>query len=419
MGKPERKIAVKARLRINEAALEREKRMQQARQVREENKAKNIKRVTKAKEKEIKEKLKEIEKKKPLKKALAVAEIERKKEEAKNLPKRKRGRPRTKTPEGVPLKKKKKKQPGENGEVVELDPVTGLPIPGSSKRAKQTPEEAALEKERRAKLKKEMMKKVEEVLHDPERKDKIRERICSLSIDGRSEEIKEIAECITESSRHTLYIHGKPGTGKTYVMEKIAQILDEEGVEVYYSNLLIDKAFKKTGRAISATVVLVVDEFEGARRDKLFVRHKEKLERLFRKEERKKFSFKVVLISNEYNSKGIQFKPYKEEAIKHIVEKKDISSESKVQNFMRLHNGVEKADLRAIMTKRIEPIPANNNEALGQYHQFLKKKVQEGNTNINEIYSEFLKKMKEQGASVLPKEMVKEIIEGYMDGTFV
>ncbi|EHY66434.1 hypothetical protein NERG_00074 [Nematocida ausubeli] len=46
-------------------------------------------------------------------------------------------------------------------------------------------------------------------------------------------------------------------------MEKIAQILDEEGVEVYYSNLLIDKAFKKTGRAISATVVLVVDEFEG------------------------------------------------------------------------------------------------------------------------------------------------------------
>ncbi|KAI5183796.1 hypothetical protein NEIRO03_1368 [Nematocida sp. AWRm78] len=422
MGKTERKIAIKARMRIDESIAEKENKAKRTLAPKEEKKESK---KSKAKEKEAEEKLKELEKKRPLKKALALAEKERKKEEARNSPPRRRGRPRIRPITEGPISKKKKKTLLEKEGASELK--------GKKETIETSADSATLENKAKnvKKVKKDVPKEIkirkkklspselviEEVLNSPDKKEEIRDKICSLEVEGRKEEIIQLANYITESTRHTIYVYGKPGTGKTYVMEKIGQLLDEQGVEVYYSNLLIDKNFRKIGKSLSTTVLLIVDEFEGTKKDKLFIRQQEKLERLFRKEERKKFSFKVILVSNEYNSKGIQFKPYQENAIKDIVEKKEESGESKTDSIIKVHSGVEKADLRAIMSKKIDQITPSSNETLGKYHQFIKKQVQEGNTNINQIYSEFLKKMKENGVSVVPKEIVREIIEGYLDGT--
>lgn len=411
MGKSERKIALKARIRVSEAA---EKRMARGQAIKQGRRAKSTDKTRDAVakkiiEEEAREKARDIERKRPLKKAISISKVESKKEEEKvksitEQVKRKRKREpknlkeeQTQEKENQNVKEKKvKKEPkikfskiGAEEEVIKMRPWSGEPI--------------------------------EEILYNPIPGEEIKKEINEMAVEGRAEEIKEISKYLFDTSKHTIYIHGTPGTGKTYVLEKIGKVLGKNGVEVYYSNLLVDKGFRKIGaNSWSVTIVLIVDEFEGSNKDKFFVRQKAKLERQFKREGRPAYRFKVILISNEYNSKGVQFKPYDKVSVKQIVESSEQKErETEVEELLKVSEGVEKRDLRAVINKKIEQVRVESSEELGQYHQFIKKQVQAGKTDINTIYSDFLHEMKEKGVSVMPKEIIKEIIEGYLDGTLL
>ncbi|KAI5191320.1 hypothetical protein NEMIN01_1479 [Nematocida minor] len=419
MGRSERKIAVRERTRTKEVE---GKRATKPKEKKETLHAKAAGKKEEAEDAERKEKQRENERKRPLKKALdiSVREEERRKEEKqkeeekeKQAPvKGKRGRPRKEPTEPKPAQPRKKRGPNKKKTDGEIEVKVKKEKKEKKIKKPLLPKKVKIPKQRIKKL-----DKIDEVLNDPSKKEHIKKRIEGLVIEGRAEEIKQIAEYMGDSTRHTIYIHGKPGTGKTYVMEKIGNLLGEENVEVYYSNLLIDKSFIRVESSIepSITVVLIVDEFEGPKKDKLFIRQKEKLERQFKREERPKYSFKVVFISNEYNSKGVQFKPYAKDSVQQIVEVRQEAAE--VESILKVNAGVEQKDLRAVMTKKIEPIKTNNGESIGQYHKFIKEKVAQGEMDVNVIYSEFLQEMKEKGISVMPKEVIQEIIEGYLDGT--
>lgn len=418
MGRSERKIASREIVKPREELGKPDKKTQA------KPRARNTRPTEKKEEISEQEDILSAEKRRPLKKALdqSVKEAEKQanqkkqegeKENVLEKKKGKRGRPRKEKTEGTitnPQKKrstKKKDRPLEKIKTPKLPRASAnLVLVG----------EAAKEKKKNSRVKK--VQVLEEVLNDPLKKDQIKRRIESLDIEGRREEIKQITEYIVDSTRHTVYIYGKPGTGKTYVMERIGNLLGEEKVEVYYSNLLIDKSFRKVEKSTdpSKTAILIVDEFEGPKKNKLFIRQKEKLERQFRREERPKYSFKVFFISNEYNSKGVHFRPYEKDSVKQIVEATN-EERSEITEILKIDEGVEKKDLRASMTKKIESLGIGKGESFGQYHKFIKERIDQGKTDVNCIYSEFLQVMKENGIPVMPKEVIQEIIEGYADGT--
>ncbi|KAH9386226.1 uncharacterized protein NEMAJ01_1122 [Nematocida major] len=366
--------------------------------------------------KEAEEKLKEMEKKRPLKKAIAIKEEERRREEEKKAARKARLKMRA-------LEKKMEKAAGDAvakaADVISVEKKTKQSAAPRSARAKSIKLTRIGPQEERITKKAKRPEVIEEVLNHPEKKVEIQRMLSELHVEGRKEEIMKISKCLYDPAVHTIYVHGMPGTGKTHVLNKIGVLLGKQRVEVYYCNLLMDNGFKRIGgMGFSTTVVLIVDEFEGEKKDKMFIRQKEKLERQFKRDERKEYKFKVILISNDYNSKGIHFKPYKKEAMDVIIDEKS-SAASSPETMVSVHQGVMRRDIRAALAKQIQNSRPGSSETVGLYHQFIKKMVQQGETSVNKIYSDFLQSMKEKGASVMPKEIVRDIIEGYLDGTLL
>ncbi|KAI5188685.1 hypothetical protein NECID01_0298 [Nematocida sp. AWRm77] len=239
-----------------------------------------------------------------------------------------------------------------------------------------------------------------------------------FTVTGRKPEIDTITRFLLESKERALYLYGQPGSGKTHVINKLSEVLAEHGLEIYYTNLLMDTEFFQLGKGLSTSVLLVVDEFEGLKKEKRYIKQKDKLEKLWKKRKREVLpETKTVFVSNIKCHEGVHFMPYKKAEIHAIL---STSLESKpIELFKRVHESTEKADLRAGLSQRISAgmrAPEKAPEVIGQYHQFIRRKLDEGITNVNVLYKAFISDMKQKDIPVIPKELFSDILEAYVNG---
>ncbi|KAI5184418.1 hypothetical protein NEHOM01_0163 [Nematocida homosporus] len=257
---------------------------------------------------------------------------------------------------------------------------------------------------------------------------------------SRQKDVLEILKFVLDETRTTLYIYGRPGSGKTHTAKAIGEVLVEQGLEVYYSNLVIDPEFEALSSGPkTTTILLIADEFEGKKASRLYIRQKDKLEKKIEKErslsmkssktnktvktvvpkEKSALVFKTIFISNRKSQDGLLFTPYTKEEIKAILDQD--KSMSAIEKIIRLREGVERADIRVSLGRHMV-LPTNGSkgcdgQVFGHYHQFIQQRVEEGVVCINTLYAEFLTAMKQKGISVIPKELFQDILETYLDGS--
>ncbi|OAG31359.1 hypothetical protein NEDG_01837 [Nematocida displodere] len=252
-------------------------------------------------------------------------------------------------------------------------------------------------------------------------KETLRESIKARGIVGRDPETDSLVDFLFDQRQSTIYIHGKPGTGKSHLVKELSETLAEEGVEVYHYNLLLDKGFfPESDKAISNKIILVVDEFEGKTKERCYLKQKDALvKKMATTREPSSLVFKTIFISNVKCREGLHFKPYTKESMKAIICTKATGNTKDM--LLRLHEGIEKTDIRATMQSRIEthsqPKDKDGPETpQSQYHQFVQRKVLEGVVDINMLYSEFIREMKKRDIIVIPKELLSDILETYING---
>jgi len=257
---------------------------------------------------------------------------------------------------------------------------------------------------------------------------KIEELSQKIKIIGRDKEVKTVLSYVFGSDREELYIYGKPGSGKTHSLKAITEHLDSEDIEIYYTNMLIDTEYFQIGKKKSKNILLVTDEFEGNNRSREQINQKNKLYKKWRKEKRQleEITIKNIFIGNVKYKEGIHFHPYSRAEIEKILEEKEKQktakkgpkeAEEKIERLRRIQEGVERADLRASLQKKIKYAEKNASPApYGQYHQFVRRKIDEGVVDIGILYKEFIAEMKRKDLPVVARELFKEIYDSYMEG---
>lgn len=235
---------------------------------------------------------------------------------------------------------------------------------------------------------------------------------------GREREVGEIVQFVLDPAKKMLYVYGQPGSGKTHAVKELCGVLAAQQLEVYYSNLLIDPEFCPLGNARATTVLLVVDEFEGPKKDKQYLKQRDALEKHWRRQKRSCLpALKTIFISNAKCHEGVHFTPYGKDEIRSILEKTLKVKEKPMELLKRVHESTERADLRVGLNPSISIGPgAQNAEVFGQYHRFIKEKLVEGVSNTNVLYKAFIGEMKRRDIPVIPKELFVDILESYLDG---
>lgn len=247
--------------------------------------------------------------------------------------------------------------------------------------------------------------------------------LCPILVRAKKAEIEKISAFIADKSEKNLYVYGMPGSGKTYTVRAIGAVLAEKELEVYYSNLQMDKCFKKIGNGCTETVLLIVDEFEGNKKSRIYIKQKDKLAKEIKDQKAStnivNIVYKAIFISNEKYKEGIHFKPYTKEAVIEIIGSTGRVDDVK-ERILRIKEGVERADIRVSLQKKIRQVKKdpNNAEDLynGHYHQFVKRKVSAEEVNVNIWYTEFISEMRKKSIPIISKELFKEIVDIYTEG---
>lgn len=265
----------------------------------------------------------------------------------------------------------------------------------------------------------------------------IKQKVGKLLISGRSLEKEQILNALLDARSVSTHVFGRPGTGKTFVAQKVLQVFESEGIEVYTTNILLDTEFTSVfPDNVSDTVILLVDEYENRGDVREYCKRKEKLLQLMRGKGRTpEPSIKTLFISNSAKKTGIRFRPYNRENLKEILSEitPGLPLEDKV---LRISMGVEKGDIRAALqpsiglfsgnsptlpvssSPRSNPSPKETPGKKGQlnaYHQFVVERIKDGASSARQIYAEFISEMRQKGLPLISKDHLQCIVDEHMN----
>lgn len=236
-----------------------------------------------------------------------------------------------------------------------------------------------------------------------------------LLVVGRGKELQSILAFLT-SPKEELFIYGRPGTGKTYLLRKIAEHLGRS-ISVYFLNMVSEQAFSQVGEGREDTTLLIVDEYEGAYRRRFYLKARQEL---FRGDGPEKRKCKTIFLSNR-RGKGLEFRKYARADMEEILrtslkkeagtkkEVEHIRMEGEVEMQSRISEGYDRGDIRVALSRRAVGGSSTDN----LYHQLIREITLQGVTDVNRFYSIFVARAREQNMQILPKEEVKTIKEVY------
>jgi Bacterial protein of unknown function (DUF853) len=240
-----------------------------------------------------------------------------------------------------------------------------------------------------------------------------KEALEGVHVAGRGKEIEKICRFLESPKKRggrsicerKLYVYGRPGTGKTHTLKKIAEQVSRAGFSPVYLNVISGESAGSPEKG--RKTFFVVDEYDEGYREEYMAKRREILEKSGSME------IRSVFISNRRAVEGIHFRQYTEDELEEIASGENFSTAEKIK---RIRESMEKGDLRALFAPASEPqrkVEGSREREVNHYHKFVKQQLLEGITEMNAIYGGFIEEMRKKGIPVLSRESVSSIKEIY------